>query len=92
MNGRDKVICVNKLEANEVANKASLSQEFCIWRLQKELIRTLFYQVDLLLNSSGAKIKHLKNSTLEAAPGAESARGIWSALHDKTRDGKGYQI
>ncbi|AAW45710.1 hypothetical protein CNBH3590 [Cryptococcus deneoformans B-3501A] len=69
VNGRDKVICVNKLEANEVANK-----------------------VGLLLNSSGAKIKHLKNLTLEAAPGAESARGIWSALHDKTRDGKGYQI
>lgn len=33
MNGRDKVICVNKLEANEVANKVSLSQEFYIERL-----------------------------------------------------------
>lgn len=28
VNGRDKVICVNKLEANEVANKVSLSQGF----------------------------------------------------------------
>lgn len=91
VNGRDKVICVNKLEANEVANKVSLSQGFCIWP-HKELMLTLFHQVGLLLNSSGAKIKHLKNLTLEAAPGAESARGIWSALHDKTRDGKGYQI
>ncbi|WVN86476.1 uncharacterized protein L203_101640 [Cryptococcus depauperatus CBS 7841] len=69
INGRDKVICVNKLETNQVANK-----------------------VDLLLHSSGAKIKHLKNLQLEAAPAGESARGIWSALHDKTRDGKGYQI
>ncbi|WVQ74235.1 hypothetical protein IAR50_003831 [Cryptococcus sp. DSM 104548] len=69
VNGRDKVICVNRLDVNQVKNK-----------------------VDILLNSSGAKVKHLKNSTLEAAPASESARGIWSALHDQARDGKGYQI
>ncbi|WVF72937.1 hypothetical protein IAT40_007755 [Kwoniella sp. CBS 6097] len=69
VNGRDKVICVNKLESDAVSNK-----------------------VQLLLNSSGAKIKSLKNLTLEAAPTSESARGVWSALHDQTRDGKGYRI
>ncbi|GFZ48778.1 hypothetical protein JCM24511_06527 [Saitozyma sp. JCM 24511] len=69
VNGRDKVICVNGLETNEVANK-----------------------VDILLNSSGAKIKSLKNLTLEAAPGGESARGVWSALHDQAKEGGGYRI
>ncbi|KAL7424553.1 39S ribosomal protein L51, mitochondrial [Cryptotrichosporon argae] len=58
VNGRDKVICVNGLEMNQVENK-----------------------VALLLNASGAKLRPLKNATLEAAPGNESARGIWSALH-----------
>ncbi|KAI5454177.1 39S ribosomal protein L51, mitochondrial [Naganishia albida] len=58
VNGRDKVICVNKMEANEIANK-----------------------VQLLLDSSGAKLKHLKNLQVQAGPGAESARGIWSGLH-----------
>jgi hypothetical protein len=38
-------------------------------------------QVDLLINSSGAKLRPLHNLTLEAAPGGESARGIWSSLH-----------
>ncbi|WVQ66920.1 uncharacterized protein L199_005111 [Kwoniella botswanensis] len=69
VNGRDKVICVNKLEMDGVSNK-----------------------VNLLLNSSGAKIKPLKNLTLEAAPASESARGVWSALHDQTKDGQGYRI
>jgi len=50
------------------------------------------FQVNLLLNSSGAKIKHLKNIQLEAAPGGESARGIWSALHDQTKPQGGYII
>lgn len=49
-------------------------------------------QVDILLNSSGAKIKSLKNLTLEAAPGGESARGVWSALHDQAKEGGGYRI
>ncbi|WWD19696.1 hypothetical protein CI109_104160 [Kwoniella shandongensis] len=69
VNGRDKVICVNRLEMDEVSNK-----------------------VNILLNSSGAKVKHLKNSTLEAAPASESARGIWSALHAQQKDGSGYRI
>ncbi|WVQ84657.1 hypothetical protein IAT38_006812 [Cryptococcus sp. DSM 104549] len=69
VNGRDKVICVNRLELGEVDKK-----------------------VQLLLNSSGAKIKPLKNLTLEAAPASESARGIWSALHDQAKDGQGYRI
>ncbi|WWC72079.1 mitochondrial 54S ribosomal protein mL43 [Kwoniella pini CBS 10737] len=69
VNGRDKVICVNKLEMDGVTNK-----------------------VKLLLNSSGAKIKPLKNLTLEAAPASESARGVWSALHDQMKDGQGYRI
>ena len=38
-------------------------------------------QVQLLLDSSGAKLKHLKNLQVQAGPGAESARGIWSGLH-----------
>jgi large subunit ribosomal protein L43 len=49
-------------------------------------------QVDILLNASGAKIKSLKNLTLEAAPGGESARGVWSALHDQAKEGGGYRI
>ncbi|WRT70164.1 uncharacterized protein IL334_007158 [Kwoniella shivajii] len=69
INGRDKVICVNKLEMEGVSNK-----------------------VNILLNSSGAKIKSLKNLTLEAAPASESARGVWSALHDQAKDGQGYRI
>jgi large subunit ribosomal protein L43 len=48
--------------------------------------------VELLLNASGAKIKHLKNNQLEAAPGGESARGIWSVLHDHTKPQGGYFI
>ncbi|WVR07623.1 hypothetical protein IAU60_004665 [Kwoniella sp. DSM 27419] len=69
VNGRDKVICVNKLEMDGVHNK-----------------------VNILLNSSGAQIKSLKNLTLEAAPAAESARGVWSALHSQAKDGSGYKI
>ncbi|CAD6578425.1 MAG: hypothetical protein TREMPRED_002176 [Tremellales sp. Tagirdzhanova-0007] len=69
VNGRDKVICANQMELDQIAVK-----------------------VKLLLNSSGAKIKHLKNLTLEAPPGGESARGIWSALHDQSKPGGGYQI
>lgn len=68
VNGRDKVVCVNKLDANQVAAK-----------------------VALLLESSGAKLRPLKNDTLEAGPGNESARGVWSALHSQARDG-GYTI
>ncbi|RXK35650.1 hypothetical protein M231_07080 [Tremella mesenterica] len=69
VNGRDKVICVNGLETNQVAQK-----------------------VKLLLDTSGSKLKHLKNLTLEAAPGGESARGVWSALHDASGQGGGYRI
>lgn len=36
-------------------------------------------KVQLLLDSSGAKIKPLKRRTVEST--AESARGIWSGLH-----------
>lgn len=68
-NGRDKVICVNKLESNQVARK-----------------------VELLLNASGAKLRNLKNATLEPGPGGEAARGIWSALHDATKPAGGYRI
>jgi large subunit ribosomal protein L43 len=84
VNGRDKVICVNKLEANEVQKKVSWNPH------QTETVADK--QVDLLLTSSGAKIKPLKNSTLEAGPGAESARGIWSAIHDQAKAGGGYRI
>ncbi|KAI0271633.1 hypothetical protein BC834DRAFT_922362 [Gloeopeniophorella convolvens] len=37
-------------------------------------------KVQLLLDSSGAKIKSLKRRTVEST--SESARGIWSGLHD----------
>ena len=37
-------------------------------------------KVQLLLDSSGAKIKSLKQRTVESS--TESARGIWSGLHD----------
>ena len=36
-------------------------------------------KVQLLLDSSGAKIKSLKRSTVEST--TEAARGIWSGLH-----------
>ena len=36
-------------------------------------------KVDLLLDSSGAKIKPLKRRTVEST--AEAARGIWGGLH-----------
>lgn len=48
-------------------------------------------KVALLLESSGAKLRSLKNDTLEAGPGNESARGVWSALHAQSKDG-GYRI
>jgi large subunit ribosomal protein L43 len=37
-------------------------------------------KIQLLLDSSGAKIRSLKRRTVEST--AESARGIWSGLHD----------
>lgn len=37
-------------------------------------------KVELLLDSSGAKIKPLKRRTVEST--TESTRGIWSGLHD----------
>ncbi|KAF8520147.1 hypothetical protein BU17DRAFT_47066, partial [Hysterangium stoloniferum] len=41
---------------------------------------TMIHQkVQLLLDSSGAKIKPLKNRTVESS--TESPRGIWSGLH-----------
>jgi large subunit ribosomal protein L43 len=80
VNGRDKVICVNGLETNQISNKAG------------DLVFFTNHQVDLLLSSSGAKIKPLHTLTLEAAPGGASARGIWSALHDETKPGGGYRI
>lgn len=36
-------------------------------------------KVDLLLQASGAKIKHLKRRNVEST--TEAARGIWSGLH-----------
>jgi large subunit ribosomal protein L43 len=49
-------------------------------------------QFDILVNSSGAKIKHLKSNQLEAPPGAESARGIYSILHEHAKPTGGYII
>jgi large subunit ribosomal protein L43 len=37
-------------------------------------------KVEILLDSSGAKIKSLKRRTVEST--TQSARGIWSGLHD----------
>ncbi|EIN13472.1 hypothetical protein PUNSTDRAFT_94542 [Punctularia strigosozonata HHB-11173 SS5] len=56
MNGRDKVIALNKCEVHDVGKK-----------------------VQLLLDSSGAKIKPLKRRIVESQ--TEAARGIWSGLH-----------
>ena len=39
-------------------------------------------KVQLLLDSSGAKIQSLKRKTVVST--TESARGIWSGLHDQT--------
>lgn len=99
-NGRDKIICVNDLPPQEVATKVSLNARMrAASQLGKALQSTIGSmepcadsQVELLLNSSGAKIKHLKNNQLEAAPGGESARGIWSVLHDHTKPQGGYFI
>jgi large subunit ribosomal protein L43 len=56
VNGRDKVIPLEKFEVNGVGRK-----------------------VQLLLDSSGAKIKSLKRKTVEST--TEAARGIWSGMH-----------
>lgn len=56
MNGRDKVIALNKLEVTGIHKK-----------------------LELLLDSSGLKIKPLKRRTVEST--TEAARGIWSGLH-----------
>jgi large subunit ribosomal protein L43 len=56
VNGRDKVIPLEKFEVNGIARK-----------------------VQLLLDSSGAKIKSLKRRTVEST--TEAARGIWSGMH-----------
>lgn len=56
MNGRDKVIALNKLEVTGIQKK-----------------------LELLLDSSGLKIKPLKRRTVEST--TEAARGIWSGLH-----------
>jgi large subunit ribosomal protein L43 len=56
VNGRDKVIALNKLEVTGIHKK-----------------------VELLLDSSGLKIKPLKRRTVEST--TEAARGIWSGLH-----------
>ncbi|KAH8084119.1 hypothetical protein HD553DRAFT_40853 [Filobasidium floriforme] len=68
VNGRDKVVCVNSLDRQQVANK-----------------------LELILSSGGGKIKHLKNIQLEAGPGAESARGVWSGIHSEI-SGEGYRV
>jgi large subunit ribosomal protein L43 len=72
------------MEASQVEQKVCL--------LSNDKVTEADDQVDLLLNASGAKIKPLKNLTLEAGPGAESARGIWSSLHDQSKKGGGYRI
>ncbi|KAJ7630482.1 thioredoxin-like protein [Roridomyces roridus] len=56
VNGRDKVIALNKLEVTGIHKK-----------------------LELLLDSSGLKIKPLKRRTVEST--TEAARGIWSGLH-----------
>ena len=92
MNGRDKVICANQMELDQIAVKVRYQCPDSNVFLPPPLTYGWIAQVKLLLNSSGAKIKHLKNLTLEAPPGGESARGIWSALHDQSKPGGGYQI
>lgn len=57
MNGRDKVIPLQKLEVNGIERK-----------------------VQLILDSSGAKIKPLKKGRIVEST-SESVRGIWSGLH-----------
>jgi large subunit ribosomal protein L43 len=42
-------------------------------------VSTIAQKVQLLLDSSGAKIKPLKRRTVESS--SEAARGIWSGLH-----------
>ena len=60
MNGRDKVIPLQRLEANGIERK-----------------------VQLILESSGAKIKPLKKGRIVESMG-ESVRGIWSGMHVDT--------
>ena len=42
-------------------------------------VTAIHKKVELLLDSSGAKIKPLKRRTVEST--TEAARGIWSGLH-----------
>ena len=56
------------------------------------VLADLVMQVNVLIHASGAKIKSLRNVQLEAGPGQQSARGIWSALHAHSKAGGGYRI
>jgi large subunit ribosomal protein L43 len=104
--GRDKVVCVNSLDRQQVANKVSfrchsvvLPSHRTVLSFCTEAASTLFLtrvlgrtkQLDLILASGGGKIKHLKNIQLEAGPGAESARGVWSGVHSEM-NAEGYRV
>ncbi|KAG0144319.1 hypothetical protein CROQUDRAFT_47505 [Cronartium quercuum f. sp. fusiforme G11] len=39
------------------------------------------FTVQLLLNSSGEKLRHLGRSTVKSEPNSEPVRGVWSAFH-----------
>ncbi|KAH8834863.1 thioredoxin-like protein [Flagelloscypha sp. PMI_526] len=56
LNGRDKVIALNRFEVTQIQQK-----------------------VQLLLDSSGAKLKSFKRRPVEST--TEATRGIWSGLH-----------
>lgn len=43
-------------------------------------VTSIHKKVELLLDSSGAKIKHIKGSRVVEST-TEAARGIWSGLH-----------
>lgn len=60
VNGRDKVIPLQRLEVNGIERK-----------------------VELILDSSGAKIKPLKKGRIVESM-SESVRGIWSGMHVDT--------
>ena len=52
------------------------SKEICLKGYE---VATIAQKVQLLLDSSGAKIKPLKRLSVESQ--TEAARGIWSGLH-----------
>ena len=67
------------LHAPSVSSFGTVNNRDKVISLNEFEVNGIEKKVQLLLDSSGAKIKPLKRRTVEST--TESARGIWSGLH-----------